>query len=249
VLADGAELAHAAAEEFATRTAEAARARGVATVALAGGSTPRALYSLVAGGGDGSFRARIPWEGIHFFWGDERHVPPDHPDSNYRMAHETLLSRVPVPPSNVHRIHTENPDAAAAADLYEREVRDFFTSHRLMEGVFPRFDLVLLGMGSDGHTASLFPGTGVVHEKNRIVEAPWVPKFGAYRVTLTPPVLNRAAAVIFLVSGEEKAETLRAVLKGEWQPDVYPSQVVQPERGELLWLVERTAGRLLRETS
>lgn len=248
VLADGVELARTAAEEFASRTAEAARAHGLATVALAGGSTPRALYALLAGDGDPSFRARIPWDRIHFFWGDERHVPPDHADSNYRMAHEALLSRVPAPPPHVHRVRAESPDAGAAADEYEREIRDFFTSRRLMAGAFPRFDLVLLGMGPDGHTASLFPGTAVVHERERIVGAPWVPKLRAHRITLTPLALNSAAAVIFLVSGEEKAETLRAVLEGERQPDLLPSQLIRPAAGELVWLMDRAAAQRLRHS-
>lgn len=246
VLADGVELARTAAEKFAARTAEAVRAHGLATVLLAGGSTPRMLYALLAGDGDPSFRARVPWDRIHFFWGDERHVPPDHADSNYRMTHEALLSRVPAPPAHVHRVRAESPDAGAAADEYEREIRDFFTSRRLMAGAFPRFDLVLLGMGPDGHTASLFPGTAVVHEKDRMVAAPWVPKLRAHRITLTPPVLNSATAVVFLVSGEEKAEALREVLEGDRRPDRYPSQMIRPEQGELVWLVERTAARLLR---
>ncbi|MBI3456353.1 MAG: 6-phosphogluconolactonase [Candidatus Rokubacteria bacterium] len=244
IFPDATALNRAAAETFAARTDAAVQARGVSTVALAGGSTPRALYGLLAG--DASFRARIPWGGTHFFWGDERHVPADDPASNYRMAHEAMLSRVPVPAANVHRIPTENPDAAAAADAYERELRDFFTVRGLMREGFPRFDLVLLGMGADGHTASLFPGTAAVHETNRMVTASWVPKLRSHRVTLTPPVLSNAAAVIFLVSGEEKAETLRAVLEGEWLPAVHPSQAIRPEQGALLWLVDRAAGRLLR---
>ena len=239
------ELYRVAAEEFVARTARAVGARGLATVALAGGSTPRGLYGLLAGDNDTSFRARVPWHAVHFFWGDERHVPPDHPDSNYRMAREALLSRVPVPPRNVHRIPTENPDATAAAAAYEQELSSFFTGGGRGSGPFPRFDLVLLGMGSDGHTASLFPGTAVVHEKERLVGAPWVATLNTYRVTLTPPVLNHAAAVVFLVSGGDKAETLRAVLEGEDQPDVYPSQVIRPEAGELIWLVERTAAAFL----
>lgn len=244
IFADATALNRAAADAFAARTDAAARARGLSTVALAGGSTPRALYGLLAE--DASFRTRIPWGGIHFFWGDERHVPPDDPASNYRMAHEAMLSRVPVPAANVHRIPTENPDAAAAADAYERELRDFFTVRGLMREGFPRFDVVLLGMGADGHTASLFPGTAAVHETNRMVTASWVPKFRSYRVTLTPPVLSNAAAVVFVVSGEEKAETLHAVLEGEWRPEVHPSQAIRPEQGELLWLVDRAAARLLR---
>lgn len=247
VLADAAALYRAAAEEFVARTGDAVRARGVATVALAGGSTPRGLYALLASDADG-YRPRVPWEQIHLFWGDERHVPPDHADSNFRMAHEALLARVPVPPSHVHRVRAEHPDAGRVAEEYEGEIRGFFTGRGLMDGAFPRFDLVLLGMGPDGHTASLFPGTAMLHETERIVRAPWVPRLNAHRITLTPPALNRAAAVVFLVAGEEKAETLRAVLEGERQPDAYPSQVIRPSSGELLWLVERAAAARLSQS-
>ncbi|MFQ5694229.1 MAG: 6-phosphogluconolactonase, partial [Nitrospinota bacterium] len=175
-------------------------------------------------------------------WGDERHVPPAHPDSNYRMAHEAMLSKVSVPPGNVHRVRAENPDAGKAAQAYERELRGFFQTGAEER---PRFDLVLLGMGPDGHTASLFPGTEALREEGRLVAAPWVGKFGAFRITLTPPVLNNAACVIFLVSGGGKAEALRTVLRGDPQPERCPAQIVRPENGRLLWLVDREAARLL----
>ena len=170
ILADGDDLCRVAAEEFVRLADEAVRARGRFTVALSGGSTPEALYRLLAAE-DGGFRARVPWGQAHFFWGDERHVPPDHPDSNYRMAYEAMLSRVPVPPGNVHRIPAENPDAAEAAAEYAQTLRRFFD---VAAGRFPRFDLILLGMGSDGHTASLFAGTDAVHDRTRLVAAPWV---------------------------------------------------------------------------
>ncbi|HYL79732.1 MAG TPA: 6-phosphogluconolactonase, partial [Candidatus Acidoferrum sp.] len=210
------------------------------TVALSGGSTPKALFRLLAGEGDGSFRGRVPWNRAQVFWGDERHVPPDHPDSNYRMTYDTLLSRVPVPPENIHRIRTEDPDADKVAESYERTLRSVF---RLAEGQLPRFDLVLLGMGPDGHTASLFPGTPALHERKRLVVGQWVEKLQTHRITLTPPVLNNAALVVFLVSGAEKAETLRAVLLGEYQPERFPAQLVRPTGGRLLWLVDRAAAR------
>jgi 6-phosphogluconolactonase len=184
----------------------------------------------------------VPWGTTHFFWGDERHVPPDHPDSNYRMAREAMLSQVPVPPQNVHRIPAENPDASQAAQDYDHELREFF---RLPSGQFPRFDLILLGMGPDGHTASLFPGTTAVREQKALVAALWVETLRSHRITLTPPVLNNAACVIFLVSGEQKAETLREVIEGDYQPDRLPAQVVRPASGRVLWLVDRAAGRLL----
>lgn len=243
IVADVGELSRAAAVELVRQAREAVQARGVFTVALAGGSTPKSLYALLTRDGEGSFRSQIPWDRVHFFWGDERHVPPDHPDSNYRMAYEAMLAKAPVPPSQVHRIKAENPDASRAADEYEQDLRQFF---QLAEGQLPRFDLVLLGMGPDGHTASLFPGTAALHEQKRLVVAPWVEKFNTYRVTLTPPVLNNAVAVVFLVSGEEKAETLRGVLEGDYQPDRLPSQIVRPSDGTLLWLVDRAAARLLR---
>ncbi|OGB91262.1 MAG: 6-phosphogluconolactonase [candidate division NC10 bacterium RBG_16_65_8] len=159
------------------------------------------------------------------------------------MADEALLSHVPVPPGNVHRIPAETPDADKAAEEYANALRQFFG---LARGQFPRFDLVLLGMGPDGHTASLFPGTDAVREHTTIVVAPWIEKFHAHRITLTPPALSNAVAVMFLVSGEEKAETLRAVLDGAYQPDRFPVQVLRPVDGTLLWLVDRAAAHLLR---
>lgn len=244
VLPDAAALAHAAAEEVVGRVVDAVATRGVATVALAGGSTPRACYALLAAE-NGPHRARVPWAALHVFWGDERHVGPDHADSNYRMARETLLARVPLPETNVHRVPAEDPDAALAAARYEREVLGFFASRGLLAAGRPRFDLVLLGMGADGHTASLFPGTAAVRETERVVAALWVPRLGAHRVTLTPPILNAAAAVVFLVAGADKAGTLAAVLEGPRQPDLYPSQAVRPASGALVWLVDRAAAARL----
>jgi 6-phosphogluconolactonase len=243
VVADTEELSRAAAAEFVRQARQTVHTRGGCSIALAGGSTPKSVYALLAGDGEGSYRSQIAWDRVHFFWGDERHVPADHPDSDYGMAYEAMLAKVPVLPSQVHRIKAENLDASRAADEYEQDLRQFF---RLAEGQLPRFDLVLLGMGPDGHTASLFPGTAAVHEQKRLVVAAWVEKLNTYRVTLTPPVLNNAAAVVFLVSGEDKAETLRAVLEGDYQPDRLPSQIVRPSDAALLWLVDRAAARLLR---
>jgi 6-phosphogluconolactonase len=236
-------LSWEAAEAFVRQAREAVRTRGTFTVALAGGSTPKAFYGLLGSQRGAPFRARVPWGTTHFFWGDERHVPPDHPDSNYRMANEAMLSRAPVAAQNIHRIKAENPDASLAAEDYDRELCEFF---RLPPGQFPRFDLILLGMGRDGHTASLFPGTDPVQEQKRLVVAPWVETLRTHRITLTPPVLNNAASVIFLVSGTEKAETLREVLQGEYQPHRFPAQVIRPRNGRLLWLLDRAAARLLR---
>jgi 6-phosphogluconolactonase len=241
VLPDASAVQRAAAEEFSARVEAAVAARGVALVALSGGSTPRGLYALLA---DPAlpYRARVPWAALHVFWGDERHVPPDHPDSNYRMAREALLARVPVPEASVHRIPAEDPDADRAARRYAATLREVFGAHGRLEGPWPRFDLVLLGMGADGHTASLFPGTDAVDEMARPVAAPWVPAVRSRRITLTAPVLNGADAVVFLVAGADKAETLAAVLEGPRRPERYPSQLVRPARGALLWLVDRAAG-------
>jgi 6-phosphogluconolactonase len=241
ILTDGEEVCRAAAAAWVRLADEAVRTRGRFAVALSGGSTPQALYRLLAAETD-DYRARMPWGQAHVFWGDERHVPPDHPDSNYRTAAEAMLSRVPVPPGNVHRIPAETPNAAEAAETYARTLREFFG---VAAGRFPRFDLILLGMGTDGHTASLFPGTDVLREQERLVAAPWVEKLASHRITLTPPVLNNAASVVFLVSGKEKAEALRAVLEGPHQPDRLPAQLVRPADGRLLWLVDRAAAHLL----
>lgn len=170
---------------------------------------------------DEPFRALVPWSNIHFFWSDERHVPPDHPESNFRMAYEAMLSHVPVVKENVHRVLSENPDADAAARAYEETLRPL--------------DLILLGLGMDGHTASIFPGSEVLHETKRLVAAPWVEHLNAYRITMTLPLINSAASVLFLVSGAEKAGIVREVLHGP--PNRYPAQEVRPTNGELLWML------------
>jgi len=232
ILDNSEDLFQAAAVEFAALASEAVRNKGSFCVALSGGSTPRGLYTLLAKDAVPS----LPWGRICFFWGDERHVPPDHPDSNYRMAYETMLSKLPVRLQNVFRIHAELRDAEAAVVAYEQDLKTFFN---LRPGEFPRFDLVLLGLGPDGHTASLFPGTTGLSEKDRLVVANWVEKFKAYRFTLTLPVLNQSACVIFLVSGEEKSDILREVLENPGAD--LPAQKVRPTDGRLLWLVDRAA--------
>jgi 6-phosphogluconolactonase len=244
VLPDAPAVQRAAAEAFTAATEAAVHARGVAFVALSGGSTPRGLNALLADPA-APFRGRVPWARVHVFWGDERPVPPDHPDSNYRMAHDTLLGHVPIPPAHVHRIPGEEPDATRAAERYAAEVREVFAAHGRLEGGWPRFDLVILGLGADGHTASLFPGTDAIHEATRVAVAVRVAKLGTWRITLTPPVLNGAEAVLFLVTGGDKAEALAAVLEGPNQPDIYPSQVISPVGGALTWLVDRAAAARL----
>lgn len=233
-LATPQDLFQAAAEEVISNAANAVAQRGRFAIALAGGSTPRNLYTLIAANAGAS----LPWAQMYFFWGDERHVPPDDPDSNYRMAKETLLSKVPVPAGNIFPIPAENPDAAAAAEIYEQTLRKFFA---LKPGEFPRFDLILLGMGPDGHTASLFPQTSALQEKSRIVVNNWVEKLGASRITLTLPALNAARAALFLVSGSDKASALREVLEGDGPAEKFPSRLLQPVDGELIWFVDRAA--------
>src|ERR1700739_1702561 len=198
-------LFHAAAEEFAEQSQKAIRSRGRFTVSLSGGSTPKALYSLL------STKLTLPWDRVFFFFGDERHVPPDDPESNYRMAREALLAKAPIPAQNVFRVPAENPNAAQAAQAYEKTLRQFFSPAT----TFPRFDLILLGMGPDGHTASLFPGGTALQERSRWVVSDWVEKFKTERITLTLPVLNNAGVVMFLAAGEDKAETLKEVLEGQ----------------------------------
>lgn len=240
VFDDADTLTRAAAEEI-TESAEAAIAsEGRFTIALSGGSTPRPVYRLLA---EEPYRSRIRWDRVYVFWGDERHVPPGDPQSNFGMAHDELLSKVSLPPANIHRVRAEKPDAERAAHEYEWTLRSLFN---LDEGQVPRFDLVLMGLGPDGHTASLFPGSDAVRERTRLVVAPWVGAQSSFRVTMTLPVFNRAACALFVVSGEEKAEALRSVLEGDLQPDRFPAQGVRPDDGRLLYFVDRAAARLLR---
>ena len=230
----------AAASQFFLQAIAAVDTHGRFTVALSGGSTPRGMYELLAT--DPTWRAQLPWERIHFFWGDERYVPPDHADSNFRMANEVLLSVAPVPAENIHRIYGETASPADAASQYEHELRQVF---EITQGQLPRFDLVLLGLGSEGHTASLFPGTRALAENQRLVVSNWVGKLFADRITLTPPVLNNAACVLFIVSGEDKATALKAIVEGPYEPDQLPAQLINPTDGRLLWLLDQAAAHEL----
>jgi len=236
------ELFAAAAEEVLHATNEAVKQRGRFTIALSGGSTPKSLFNLLAT----NARNSLPWDRMFFFWGDERHVPPNDPESNYRMADAAMLSKVPVPAGNVFRMPAENPDAAAAAEAYEQTLRKFF---QLNPGEFPHFDLILLGMGPDGHTASLFPGTAGLQEKSRLVIANWVEKLKTHRLSLTLPVLNAARGVAFLVSGTDKASALRVVLEENVPGEQYPSKLVQPKDGKLIWFLDRAAASELASQS
>jgi 6-phosphogluconolactonase len=252
VLKDPEELARAAAGEFTRLAVEAARARGRFVVALSGGGTPRGAYTLLAAtAGPGAvFRARVPWDRVHVFWGDERHLPAGHPDRNETMARATLLSRVPIPEAQVHPVPPAPLEAAAAAEAYDRALREFFA---LKEGHWPRFDLMLLGLGADGHVASLFPGSPALSETSRLAAAVSAPAAGdpasraasAPRVALTPPVFSHAAAVLLLVGGAVKAEALRAALSDEGPMEAFPARMVRPRRGALTVLADREAVRLV----
>jgi 6-phosphogluconolactonase len=237
---DAVTLYHLAADSFRAAALEAVRGKGSFAVALSGGSTPRSVYSILAK--EPAFRDEIPWDKCFFFWGDERHVPPESADSNFRMATETMLSKLPIASSQIFRINGEMPDASNAALEYESKLSVFF---KLGSGEFPRFDFVLLGMGPDGHTASLFPGTDALNEERRSVVANWVGKFGASRITMTAPVFNNSANVMFLVSGEDKAPAFRSVHEGPYSPQELPAQLIRPHNGSLVWLVDAAAGKLL----
>jgi 6-phosphogluconolactonase len=240
IVEDAEALCRAAAEAIVGQVDETLQKRESFTIALSGGSTPRLLYALLAT--DASLRDEVDWGKIHFLWGDERYVPPDHPESNYRMANEAMLSKIPVPAANIHRVRAEDSDAGKVAEAYEQEVRLLF---KLGAGELPCLDCVLLGMGPDGHTASLFPETTALNEKERLVVANWIEKFRTYRITMTAPVFNNAHSIMFLVGGGEKAETLREVLQGDRQPERFPSQLIQPTHGKLLWLIDKAAAKLL----
>src|SRR5574341_332582 len=231
-LADGDKVAEEAARRWVSASQEAVRERGAFRVALAGGSTPRALYSLLA---SSQWSSQIEWDKTHVFWGDERRVAPSHPDSNYRMARELLLDHVPVPPDQVHPMQGTGL-ASSTLREYEADLRRHF---QLGRREWPRFDLVLLGMGADGHVASIFPGTRAVSDLSNMVVAYEVPQLGEERITLTLAVINQARSVLFMVCGEEKARAVAATLQGRRLPSTYPGQAVQPVDGTVTWLLDK----------
>jgi 6-phosphogluconolactonase len=233
---DAEAVARAAAERFVELARSAIDTAGHFSVALAGGSTPKRTFQLLA---SDEFKDRVDWARVHVFFGDERCVPPTDANSNYRMADEALLSRVPVPAQNIHRMMGEG-DAAANARLYEDDLETFFSGMS-----WPRFDLVLLGMGDDGHTASLFPGTPALKEQRAWVAANWVEKLNAFRITLTAPAINHAAHVIFLVTGAGKADRVAEVTSGARESERLPSQLIHPENGTLEWYLDRAAAARL----
>ena len=240
IVSDSAALARAAADAFIAAANHAVERKGGFTVALSGGSTPKALYALLTT--DHDLTGRVPWQKIDFFFGDERHVPPDHADSNYRAAYEGMLTKAPVSPARTFRMRGEYQEAEKAAAEYDQVLREFF---HLSAGQLPRFDLIMLGMGPDGHCASLFPGTKALEEKKRLVTSNWVGKFYTHRITMTAPVLNNAACVLFMAHGQDKALPLKGVLEGPHEPAQLPSQLICPAHGTLWWLVDQTAAALL----
>ena len=227
---------HAAAD-VARIAREAIVTRGRFTIALSGGGTPRRLYGLLA---SEPYSSQIDWELVDIFWSDERCVPPDDPESNYRMAQEVMLSHLSIPVAQVHRMPADRPDRDAASLDYTREMQRVFSTNGI-----PEFDLIQLGMGPEGHTASLFPHQPSLHETQRLVMPVSVPKPPPDRLTFTPPILNAARNVLFLATGSDKADALRAVIEGPYNPDEYPAQIVRPPNGEVTWMVDSAIAQKL----
>ena len=237
VSATTAQVTRATAELFVDAVANAVASRGAARVAISGGSTPETLFVLLAA----EYAGKIAWEKLQIFWVDERCVPPDHPESNYGMTRAALLSKVPIPAANVHRMEGEL-DPEEAASRYESEIRNTF---KLEGAETPTFDLILLGLGPDGHTASLFPHTEGLHEMARICIANHVPQKDTWRLTLTWPVIIQGRQVAFLMEGEEKAEIIQMVFTGRYDPETYPAQLIRPAGGQLLLLLDAPAATKL----
>jgi 6-phosphogluconolactonase len=234
-------LSQAAAQYVVQVANESIVTHGRFTLALSGGSTPRKLFALLA---NEPYRSRINWELVEVFWADERNVPADDPESNYHLAQETLLRHVPIPAHQIHRAPAEETDHEAAAHQYELEIKRTFGT----DGI-PAFDLIQLGMGPEAHTASLFPHQPSLHESQRLIMAVTVPKPPPPRLTFTPPLINAARHVQFLITGAEKADALQAVLEGPYQPDEYPAQIVRPSHGEVTWMLDTTVAAKLRQQS
>lgn len=228
-------LSQAAAELFTLQSRQASMVCGRFSVALSGGETPRRMYELLA---TPTYSERIHWNEVHVFWSDERCVPEDDPRNNSLMARQTLLNHVPIPPANIHTICCDTSPQQAAQE-YERELRQYFSTSN------PNFHLVLLGLGANGHVASLFPHTQVLNEKERWVSEVYVEKLGMYRVTFTAPFINQASQVVFLVSGGDKAQVLEDVLEGPYQPSELPAQLIRPDGKHPNWLVDKAASHKL----
>jgi 6-phosphogluconolactonase len=234
-------VAQGAAELFAHTCDTAVRERGRFYVALSGGSTPKRTFELLS---SEPLRSRINWDHVHLFWGDERYVPHDDPNSNYRMTSEALLRHIPVPPANIHGVPTELSPPETAAAAYEADVRQTLGTS---DSSIPRFDLVYLGVGTNGHTASLFPHSPVLKETSRLVVADFVAEVNSWRISMTAPLLNRGRTVAFLVAGREKASVLKQVMFGPRNVENLPAQLISPE-GELLWLLDEAAASMLPHT-
>lgn len=231
-------LTRAAARQFVDWAWQSIARDGKFSVALSGGQTPLGMYALLA---TKEYRAQVDWPRVHLFWGDERTVPPDHPESNYGAVRRELLLNVPIPPANVHRMEAESANIGRAAHEYEEVLR---RNLDLDDRGFPRFHLILLGMGVEGHTASLFPGSRTLLHTSRWVSTPMVAKLGARRMTLTLPVLNAAERILFLITGSDKAELLKQVIEGTTEPPV-PTQLVEPRKGERYFLLDEAAAAML----
>jgi 6-phosphogluconolactonase len=238
ILKNEKELGKAAAREFLDTAAQTINRQGLFTVALSGGEGPRELFRNLALAG-----TKLEWEKVNFFWSDERLVPPQDARSNYGAAKKAFLDKLAVPESSVHRVKGEEPNPEQAALDYAHQLKVFFNTP---EGEFPRFDLVLLGLGLDGHTASLFPASPALQEAEQVAVTAFCQDKKEWRVTLTPPVLNRAARVMFLAHGAEKADVLLETLRGEYRPELYPAQLIRPKSKELLWLLDEAAAASLR---
>jgi 6-phosphogluconolactonase len=226
-------LSNEAARYIVRLASESIVTHGRFTIALSGGSTPKKLYGLL---GSEPYRGQIDWNQVEIFWSDERCVPPDDPESNYAMAQQVLLSNIPIPANQVHRMPADQPDREAASLAYARDMLRTFGT----DGV-PSFDLIQLGMGPEGHTASLFPHQPSLHEQQRLVMQVSVPKPPPDRLTFTPPLLNAARHILFLVTGSEKVDAVHAVLEGEHNSDEYPAQIVRPDHGDVVWMLDTSA--------
>lgn len=237
IFEDKAQLSKAAAELFVKTAQEAVQQNGRFTVALTGGSSPVQLYELLA---QQPYLEQVPWNKTFVFWGDERWVPLTDDRSNARMAMETFLNQVPVPAVQIYPMWEDGKEPEEFANKYERLLKEHFNEQA------PRFDLILLGMGDDGHTASLFPGTEVLHEESRLVQAYYLEPQSMYRITLTAPLINQAKAICFLTFGSNKAPALHEVLEGERNPEKYPAQLIQPKNGEVIWFVDESAASRLK---
>lgn len=226
-------LSQQAAQYIARLASQSIVTHGRFTIALSGGSTPKKLYSLL---GSEPYCSQINWAQVEIFWGDERCVPPDDPESNYAMAQQVLLSKIPIPANQIHRMPADQSDRGAASQAYTQEMQRTFGTDRI-----PAFDLIQLGMGPEGHTASLFPHQPSLHEQQRLVMPVSVPKPPPDRLTFTPPLLNAARNILFLVTGREKADAVHAVLEGDYNPAEYPAQIVRPTQGEVTWMLDTQA--------